>query len=332
MSSGPYQYMQIFENHRNISLQSVAQDNAMAVPGASGVTRDIRGQSSRSSSVPRSTTSSPGAAAAAPNGTGTQPAPNATVVVCVLAGTGRADLWVRNNRGQTPLDLCPADQPLRRALIKCCDAAARARSTQAAAAVVAATAASTSMEAAGGALVSPHASQWAQQKPLITLNDAEPVAEPSNSTAQSTDPVVSLIDGDTAVPAGPSGQTPKTDDVFAGNAAVDIFAGNTAVDIFAGNAASAASAASAATTDFLDSGPGPSNALHINFFDEIPSPTDAAAAPVSPNYDMTGVRPMDLTNDSSDDNEPDLDDMDDDIIDNPCGWVIVDNDNINTNR
>lgn len=59
------------------------------------------------------------------------PPPNATVVVCVLAGTGRADLWVRNNRGQTPLDLCPADQPLRRALIKCCDAAARVRSTQA---------------------------------------------------------------------------------------------------------------------------------------------------------------------------------------------------------
>lgn len=56
------------------------------------------------------------------------PPPNATVVVCVLAGTGRADLWIRNNRGQTPLDLCPADQPLRRALIKCCDAAARARS------------------------------------------------------------------------------------------------------------------------------------------------------------------------------------------------------------
>lgn len=58
------------------------------------------------------------------------PPPNATVVVCVLAGTGRADLWVRNNRGQTPLDLCPADQPLRRALIKCCDAAAQARNVQ----------------------------------------------------------------------------------------------------------------------------------------------------------------------------------------------------------
>jgi len=58
------------------------------------------------------------------------PPPNATVVVCVLAGTGRADLWVRNNRGQTPVDLCPADQPLRRALIKCCDAAAQARNVQ----------------------------------------------------------------------------------------------------------------------------------------------------------------------------------------------------------
>lgn len=63
------------------------------------------------------------------------PPPNATVVVCILAGTGRADLWLRNNRGQTPLDLCPADQPLRRALIRCCDAAARTRSAQAAAAV-----------------------------------------------------------------------------------------------------------------------------------------------------------------------------------------------------
>jgi len=59
------------------------------------------------------------------------PPPNATVVVCVLASTGRADLWVRNNRGQTPLDLCPADQPLRRALIKCCNAAARARNVDA---------------------------------------------------------------------------------------------------------------------------------------------------------------------------------------------------------
>lgn len=59
------------------------------------------------------------------------PPPNATVVVCILAGTGRADLWLRNNRGQTPLDLCPADQPLRRALIRCCDAAARTRSAQA---------------------------------------------------------------------------------------------------------------------------------------------------------------------------------------------------------
>lgn len=309
---GPYQYIQLAENHRNVSVQSVATDNTMAVSGAGGVTRDIRGQSSRSSSVSRST---PTSLAAAPNGNGTQPAPNATVVVCVLAGTGRADLWVRNNRGQTPLDLCPADQPLRRALIKCCDAAARARSTQAAAAVVAATAASTSTEAAGGALVSPSVQQWAQQKSLITLNDPEPVAEPSNSAAQLTDAVVSLIDGDAAVPAGPSGPTPKADDVFAGNA----------VDIFAGNAAAAAA-------DFLDSGPGPNNAMHLNFFDEIPSPNDAAATPVSPNYDLSEVRPMDLTNDSSDDNEPDPDDADDDIIDNPCGWVIIDNDNSNTNR
>lgn len=66
------------------------------------------------------------------NATRQDPPPNATVVVCVLAGTGRADLWIRNNRGQTPLDLCPADQPLRRALIRCCDVAARARIAKAA--------------------------------------------------------------------------------------------------------------------------------------------------------------------------------------------------------
>lgn len=81
------------------------------------------------------------------------PPPNATVVVCVLAGTGRADLWLRNNRGQTPLDLCPADQPLRRALIKCCDAAARVRSAQAAAGVTSET----------GTLLPNAAERWPQQ-------------------------------------------------------------------------------------------------------------------------------------------------------------------------
>lgn len=81
------------------------------------------------------------------------PPPNATVVVCVLAGTGRADLWLRNNRGQTPLDLCPADQPLRRALIKCCDAAARVRSAQAASVVTSET----------SALLSDTVERWPQQ-------------------------------------------------------------------------------------------------------------------------------------------------------------------------
>lgn len=81
------------------------------------------------------------------------PPPNATVVVCVLAGTGRADLWLRNNRGQTPLDLCPADQPLRRALIKCCDAAARVRSAQAASVITSET----------GALLPDTVERWPQQ-------------------------------------------------------------------------------------------------------------------------------------------------------------------------
>ncbi|XP_050526608.1 E3 ubiquitin-protein ligase MIB1-like [Daktulosphaira vitifoliae] len=39
-------------------------------------------------------------------------------ITCFLAGTGRADLYQRNKKGQTPLDLCP-DPALRRALIKC---------------------------------------------------------------------------------------------------------------------------------------------------------------------------------------------------------------------
>lgn len=89
-----------------------------AVSGRNIFGRPIRGPISRS------------APASPSNGNVIPPPPNATVVVCVLAGTGRADLWVRNNRGQTPLDLCPADQPLRRALIKCCDAAAQARNVQ----------------------------------------------------------------------------------------------------------------------------------------------------------------------------------------------------------
>lgn len=93
------------------------------------------------------------------------PPPNATVVVCVLAGTGLADLWLPNNRGQTPLDLCPADQPLRRALIKCCNAAARARSAQAVASVTART------EAIRSSL--PVSEQWPQQSQLL-LNNIPP--------------------------------------------------------------------------------------------------------------------------------------------------------------
>jgi len=90
----------------------------------SGPGRNIFGRPVRGPAVSRSAPASPS------NGNVIPPPPSATVVVCVLAGTGRADLWVRNNRGQTPLDLCPADQPLRRALIKCCDAAAQARNGQ----------------------------------------------------------------------------------------------------------------------------------------------------------------------------------------------------------
>jgi len=92
------------------------------------------------------------------------PPPNATVVVCVLAGTGRADLWVRNNRGQTPLDLCPADQPLRRALIKCCDAAAQARNVQTA---------NTTDSAVGETSAPTVSNEWSHQSQL-TLNNMPP--------------------------------------------------------------------------------------------------------------------------------------------------------------
>jgi len=105
-------------------------DHNMAVeerPGVqtavSGPSRNIFGRPARGP-VPISAPASPS------NGNVIPPPPSATVIVCVLAGTGRADLWLRNNRGQTPLDLCPADQPLRLALIKCCDAAAKAHNIQ----------------------------------------------------------------------------------------------------------------------------------------------------------------------------------------------------------
>jgi len=107
------------------SVQQVAGEGSSGIQTAvSGPgSRDIFGRPTRGP-VSRSAPASP------INGNVIPPPPNATVVVCVLAGTGRADLWVRNNRGQTPLDLCSADQPLRQALIKCCVAAAHARVAQ----------------------------------------------------------------------------------------------------------------------------------------------------------------------------------------------------------
>jgi len=117
----------------------------------------------------------------------TSPPPNATVVVCVLASTGRADLWVRNNRGQTPLDLCPADQPLRRALIKCCNAAARARNVDAVPGVE-------------------HAINLASPYETYTqfiTNDQEPLKECSKMLTKSRDseffdPEISFVDNSTA--------------------------------------------------------------------------------------------------------------------------------------
>ncbi|CAH1731639.1 E3 ubiquitin-protein ligase mind-bomb-like isoform X1 [Aphis gossypii] len=116
---------------RDLRERPTRSDQQVAGEGSSGIqtavsgpgSRDIFGRPTRGP-VSRSAPASP------INGNVIPPPPNATVVVCVLAGTGRADLWVRNNRGQTPLDLCSADQPLRQALIKCCVAAAHARVAQ----------------------------------------------------------------------------------------------------------------------------------------------------------------------------------------------------------
>lgn len=135
--------------------RTAALGAAMAISGPGS--RNLMGQRTRgpgSQSAPTSPV--------ATTSNSIPPPPNATVIVCVLAGTGRADLWVRNNRGQTPLDLCPADQPLRRALIKCCDAAARARSAQAAAATAASTESGTSPPAAS--------KQWPQSSQLMLYN------------------------------------------------------------------------------------------------------------------------------------------------------------------
>lgn len=117
----------------------------------------------------------------------TSPPPNATVVVCVLASTGRADLWVRNNRGQTPLDLCPADQPLRRALIKCCNEAARARNVDA---------------VPGAEHTNNLASPYETYTQFIT-NDQEPSKECSKMLTKSEDPEffdpeISFVDNSTA--------------------------------------------------------------------------------------------------------------------------------------
>lgn len=138
--------------------RTTALETALAIPGSSS--RDPHGQSTQTT-ISQSTPTSPTTINANEK---IPPPPNATVVVCVLAGTGLADLWVRNNRGQTPLDLCPADQPLRRALIKCCDAAARARSAQAAASATTRTETSRPL---------PISEQWPQQSQLL-LNNMPP--------------------------------------------------------------------------------------------------------------------------------------------------------------
>lgn len=156
--------------------RTAALSAAMAISGTSN--RNLFGQSTRGSGS-RSAPTSP----VATNSNVIPPPPNATVVVCVLAGTGRADLWVRNNRGQTPLDLCPADQPLRRALIKCCDAAARARSAQAAATAAAA--------AKSGASSSATTEPWPQKSQLNLFN----IAPDYSITAPYQDAYLPLIDG-----------------------------------------------------------------------------------------------------------------------------------------
>lgn len=117
-------------SNRNLGDQDTHEPGPSSVTKEGGpINTDISGPGSREISGQLSRGPGSRSAPTSPiNGNVIAPPPNATVVVCVLAGTGRADLWVRNNRGQTPLDLCPADQPLRRALIKCCNAAAQARS------------------------------------------------------------------------------------------------------------------------------------------------------------------------------------------------------------
>ncbi|XP_050439375.1 E3 ubiquitin-protein ligase mib1 [Adelges cooleyi] len=65
--------------------------------------------------LPTATSSGSGSASALGNSSSSSVSSSIT---CFLAGTGRADLYQRNKKGQTPLDLCP-DPALRRALIKC---------------------------------------------------------------------------------------------------------------------------------------------------------------------------------------------------------------------
>lgn len=107
-----------------------SSDHNMAGEERSGVQTVVSGPGRNIFGRPVHGPVSISAPASPSNGNVISPPPSATVIVCVLAGTGRADLWLRNNRGQTPLDLCPADQPLRLALIKCCDAAAKAHNVQ----------------------------------------------------------------------------------------------------------------------------------------------------------------------------------------------------------
>ncbi|XP_060848380.1 uncharacterized protein LOC132927810 isoform X2 [Rhopalosiphum padi] len=143
------------------SDQQVAGEGRIQTAVSGPGSRDIFGRPTRGP-VSRSAPASP------INGNVIPPPPNATVVVCVLAGTGRADLWLRNNRGQTPLDLCPADEPLRCALIKCCAAAAHARIAQAENTTTA-----TVGETNGGSSAPTLSEEW-PQKSQLTLNNMPP--------------------------------------------------------------------------------------------------------------------------------------------------------------
>lgn len=111
-----YEYCLYFQKtNNNATAAAISTDDIAAVDRSAAMSARITRVTQKSSS---SLPASPSAVL--------QPPPAATVIICVLAGTGRADLWLRNRKGQTPLDLCPSDPALRRALVKCCDVAAQA--------------------------------------------------------------------------------------------------------------------------------------------------------------------------------------------------------------